>query len=269
MVRPQQKIILFGDSITQGLGSKKINFTTELANKLGESYSIENLAFTGTMIDYGLEIAKKKSFSDGDICVIVYGNVDAQIRPNQNGFIYPLIPRRFHGTGMLMPRPFYSSKPWKRLIQKMENIGREFFSKLIILVDGTEQWKDVAAFSEDYQEMVRLLKGHGATVVCCSTVYIDEHLFPKGTLEEYREFNEIIQGAAERHGDVFVDLFSLLKWAVDKNGWNQIYNYDHFHPNTEGYELIANRLAFEISRIHQDSKSPMVVNDILRRSEGA
>ena len=45
-------VYLLGDSITQGLGSKKINFTAELACLLGKDYEIVNLAYTGTTIDF-------------------------------------------------------------------------------------------------------------------------------------------------------------------------------------------------------------------------
>ena len=47
-------VYLLGDSITQGLGSKKVNFTGKLADLLGEGYEIVNLAYTGTTIDYAL-----------------------------------------------------------------------------------------------------------------------------------------------------------------------------------------------------------------------
>lgn len=47
-------VYLLGDSITQGLGSKKVNFTGKLADLLGEGYEIINLAYTGTTIDYAL-----------------------------------------------------------------------------------------------------------------------------------------------------------------------------------------------------------------------
>lgn len=49
-------VYLLGDSITQGLGSKKINFTDELACLLGSNYEIVNLAQTGTTIEYALRL---------------------------------------------------------------------------------------------------------------------------------------------------------------------------------------------------------------------
>ncbi len=53
------KIILLGDSITQGLGSKKINFTRELQKLRGEETKITNLALTGKTILYAIDILDK------------------------------------------------------------------------------------------------------------------------------------------------------------------------------------------------------------------
>lgn len=41
------KVYLLGDSITQGLGSKKINFTKDLSLLLGDKWDVLNLAHTG------------------------------------------------------------------------------------------------------------------------------------------------------------------------------------------------------------------------------
>lgn len=101
-----KKIYLLGDSITQGLGSKKVNFSGELSRLLGESYEVVNLAYTGTMIDYALGLldeGKVASGVTGGICVILYGNVDAQIRPSRTGHVFPRIPRRYQGGGCSCP----------------------------------------------------------------------------------------------------------------------------------------------------------------------
>lgn len=48
----KKEIVLLGDSITQGLGSKKVNFTSELQKSLGTGYAVDNMAFTGTTVHY-------------------------------------------------------------------------------------------------------------------------------------------------------------------------------------------------------------------------
>lgn len=226
----KKRIILLGDSITQGLGSKKVNFTQRLQEKLGDTYLVDNMAFTGTTIYYAekilLEVIKKQP----EYVVVVYGNVDAQIRPCRTGHIFSYIPKRFQGSGMLMPRPFYSHVWYKKMGQKIENAMRSVYSKLIYAVDGSEQWVPLGEFQEIYQKLVKKLKECKVCPVLCSTVYIDESMFP-GSLTEYKRFNSRIEEIASTENVPYLDLFFPLKEAVDNVGWNDIYCFDHFHPN--------------------------------------
>ena len=51
-----KEIVLLCDSITQGLGSKKINFTENLNSLLVDGFHVDNMALTGTTISYAQEI---------------------------------------------------------------------------------------------------------------------------------------------------------------------------------------------------------------------
>lgn len=239
------KVILLGDSITQGLGSKKINFTEELRMRLGESWEVVNLAETGTMIDYGLKQAESSEFNDASVCVVVYGNVDAQIRPNTHGRMFKRIPARYQEPGMLMPRPFYSKELGKRFGQLLDNGTRLLLSSMIKLVDGTEQWNPIGEFGSDYAALVDGLSVKGIRTVCCSCVYIDNRLFPK-CKEQYIAFNTEIERIAHSRGAEYVDLFNLLARSVEEEGWDAVYNKDHFHPNAGGYQIIANEISQSI-----------------------
>lgn len=252
-MKKQQKVILLGDSITQGLGSKKINFTQALQNKLGNSFSVMNMALTGTTIFYAKSILNDIISHNPDYVILLYGNVDAQIRPNRNGKIFPHIPSRFRKNGMLMPRPFYSRSLKRRLGQRIDNTLRKVFSSIIYQIDGTEQWVKKEKFREVYTFVTQKLKETGSQVLVCSTVYLDEKMFP-GSLEQYRLFNEEIYDIAEKYQYVFIDLYNPLKNAIEQFGWEAYYNYDHFHPNSGGYELISYLLAQEIQQNHQSMR---------------
>lgn len=248
MSNDKKRVYLLGDSITQGLGSKKINFSGELSRLLGESCEVVNLAYTGTMINYALKLVDegKVSFqSEGDTCVILYGNVDAQIRPSRTGRVFSHIPKRYQGGGMLMPRPFYSRSPLKRMGQRIDNLCRKFLSALIKLVDGTEQWMPIEPFSTQYAELLDKLLALGFSVVPCSCVYIDEKLFPDCP-EQYELYNEQIGNLASVRTLNCIDFFNLFKSKVKEDGWDSCYNKDHFHPNGDGYRLMAERIAVEI-----------------------
>lgn len=249
---PKVAVYLLGDSITQGLGSKKVNFTGELERLLGDSYEVANLAFTGTTVDYALKLLDEGKIVAGGggsrtVCVILYGNVDAQIRPSRQGRVFPRIPKRYQGGGMLMPRPFYSRSPLKRLGQRLDNLQRKAWSGLIKVVDGTEQWVGVEDFSRMYGELLNRLSAIGVEAIACSCVFIDEKLFP-GCVEQYEIYNEWIRQTAGERGISYVDFYSLFRGKVAEQGWDSLYNKDHFHPNGGGYEVMARVIAEHVRR---------------------
>lgn len=240
------RVYLLGDSITQGLGSRKVNFSGELARLLGPEYEVVNLALTGTTIGHALDLLEdgKVCVPPGEsvVCVILYGNVDAQIRPNSKGRVFPHIPRRYKGGGMLMPRPFYSHSLRKSLGQHLDNAMRRILSKLIVAVDGTEQWVPLDAFSTQYEKLLTNLTAAGISAVACSCVYIDERLFPD-TPRQYAIYNEKICELASAFGVPYLDIWSPFKRRVALGGWDSVYNKDHFHPNGDGYQAMAQLIA--------------------------
>ena len=245
IVSDKTVVYLLGDSITQGLGSKKVNFAGELAHLLGEAYEIVNLAYTGTTIDYALKLLDEGKIVPREresVCVILYGNVDAQIRPSHTGKLFPHLPKRFQGGGLLMPRPFYSHSWLKRAGQQIDNVARKLLVFLIKAVDGTEQWVSLESFSEQYDILLDRLLKMRVNPIACSCVYIDGKLFPD-TPTEYIAFNDEIQSLAKKSNIPFIDMWSMFKTEVGENGWERTYNKDHFHPNGIGYQLMADKIA--------------------------
>lgn len=242
------KIVLLGDSITQGLGSKKINFVYELLNLLGNNIEIVNFAKSGTTIKYVDNIISLILEKEKPDCVIsLYGNVDAQIKPNRNGKIFNKIPRRFRlcNGSMILPRPFYSRNFYKRIIQKVENILRTIFRKMIYYFDGVEQWIELNEFEMRFCKIKQTLNNCNIDFFACSTVFIDDNLFP-GSNNEYIKFNKIIKkNILETY---YIDIYNPLKEKIEKDGWESIYNYDHFHPNGEGYCLMAQIIAEKLKK---------------------
>jgi len=234
------KIILLGGSITQGLGSKKINFLDELT-KLIPNANILNWAHTGTTIDYALSLLPKIFQEKPDYVVVLYGNTDAQIKPNRRGKIFSHLPKRFQGGNgsMILPRPFYSHKWYKYIFQKIENLLRTIFRKFIYMIDGTEQWVSLPLFCEQYKNLCFSLKDKDISVLCCSTVYIDDNFFP-GSNVQYQKYNKEICNQLRLK---FLDIYTLFKEDVQNNGWEKSFNCDHFHPNGNGYKLMAKWLA--------------------------
>ena len=130
----------------------------------------------------------------------------------------------------------------EELGKKIENMMRSIYSKLIYAVDGAEQWVPLDEFQKAYQNLVKELKKCKIKPIACSTVYIDDTMFP-GSLTQYKLFNSKIKDISNVEKAPYLDLFSPLKDAVDDAGWNSVYCFDHFHPNGGGYGVIASLIA--------------------------
>ena len=234
------KYVLLGDSITEGIGSRRLNYVNQLANITANQHQFINLAKTGTTVKYFQFICKEIYSEKPDGLIIMYGSVDAQIRANvaRNRFgICNLIPHRYKIGGMLEQRAFYSKK-WYRIIPDcFDNLFRKVLKKVILLTQGSVQCIDISTFQNRYEGFISDLPNLYHKILV-STVYIDDKYFLRSSAE-YEKFNAVIRDISTRYNCKYVDLYFPLKKSVEQFGWEKYYSCDHFHPNVEGYKFIA------------------------------
>lgn len=239
------KCIIMGDSISEGIGSKKTNYENPLLQYCPKLSKINNLAKTGTTIDYAKTIIQDVVNSQPDIVIIMYGSVDAQIRPNlkRNKFgICSLIPKRYKIGGMLDPRAFYSKKWYRLPLDRIDNVVRFILKRIVLMTQGKIQLINSFDFEQCYEYIVSHLTEKDIKVIAVSTMYIDDSYFLDSSFQ-YNKYNSIIEKIATKYGCTYVDLFNLTKEMTTRYGWNKLYSHDHFHPNSFGYDLIAQTIA--------------------------
>lgn len=239
------KCVILGDSISEGIGSKKMNYVAPLfkyAHQIGE---IKNYAKTGTTIQYVNSILDMVLNECPDIVIIMYGSVDAQIRANifRDRFkICSLIPKRYKIGGMLDPRAFYSKK-WHRIVlDRVDNMIRFILKRLVLLTQGTIQLVSLERFRESYEALLLTLQKNDIKVLTVSTMFIDDRYFLNSS-SEYAEYNKCMEEVAEKYNATYIDLFWKTKNIVERDGWDAIFAHDHFHPNERGYEFIGKILS--------------------------
>lgn len=241
------KIALLGDSITEGLGSKKINYVKSLGENLNsaeKNYIIENFGASGTTIQYYSEVREKIEMFNPDIVVIFYGNVEAIHRPvmYKKSLVYQLMPKRYKKNfSMIDPRPFYSHRWIKRFFQKMDSAYRFILKRYFINKYGTYQILDIETFEKDYKKVLRELVSRNYRTICVSNVRIDDYYFPKSS-KALAAYRDIIKNLAKELDCQYIDLYN---WQLDFS-WREIYGEDHFHPNEKGYNLIGEFFAKNI-----------------------
>lgn len=227
------RIAVLGDSITEGIGRKKVNYCSNLERQLNNSV-VKNFGFTGSTIRYTLKIQEEVLRFNPDVLIVFYGNVDALPRVNSNSKIYKLLPKRYKALGMMDPRALYSSKKAKRAIQKIDSAFRYRLKKVLLKTTGSIQWVNIVDFEDIYTEFLLCFKDTDTKIILLSTVPMYEKYFPKAN-EEYIKYNNIIHKLAKEMGGQYIDLYNELQ----NYSKEEIYLSDYFHPNAYGYEVIS------------------------------
>ena len=244
------KIAIFGDSISEGIGSRKANYSKELEKIFfseNKKIKIYNYAFTGTMIDYTKKIKEKYEREKFDVVIVGYGNVDGMLRPNTKtkNNLYKHLPKRYKKNGMLNPRPYYSKNKWKKIFQKLDSLIRWNLNKILLKVQGSTTWITLDKFYKEYLEFCTFILNKTDKIILLSTVKVGEKYFP-GTNNSYIKFNEKIKKIEQLNSKIeYLDLYNTLNEK-------ELFFDDLFHPNQQGYEFIAKLIYNKIAERTKD-----------------
>lgn len=130
-----------------------------------------------------------------------------------------------------------------------------------MFTQGCHQYYTYEEFGEKYNEILNILYKEfiNAIFICVSAVYVDEKIYP-GSNEEYMKANRLIQQSISCVKNTFyVDVYTELKNKVYKEGWNNVYYFDHFHPNEGGYIIIAEKILKKIKEIEKNESINTVI----------
>ena len=247
MMNKKIEITLLGDSITQGIGSRQINYEELLKEYLSErgvESHITNLALTGTTVEYALKQIYKIQEINPDYIIIMYGSVDLQLRPNMETNrwgILSLTPKRYKNIkGMLNPRPFMSSRKSRYILDYADNLYRRIWKKVVVATQGVMQYLSEEQFEQTYTKLLCELQKY--KVVCSSTMFVDDKIYTKKTIQNYETANDFLENLKNNSPNVigYVDLYNMQKKIVaETKSYDGIFCKDHFHTNQKGYERIA------------------------------
>lgn len=232
-----KKIYVFGDSISEGIGSKKYSFCSSMQEQLNQ-YQVINCAKTGTTLRYMNEILDDYNFEKEDIVLIYYGSVDSIMRPDvydrKKTGLLKIIPKRYFDNGMLDPRAFYSRKLSRYLMEKIESFYRYKAKIFLMKKYGTYQRMKLTDFTTLYNEILQRILPKTKNVFLVTLGYIDDKYFP-GSQVQFKMYSDIIRKLAEENTCFTVELSDeIRKYDVEK-----IYSKDHFHPHYDGYQIIG------------------------------
>jgi lysophospholipase L1-like esterase len=154
-------------------------------------------------------------------------------------------------NGILHPRPFYSKKPIKFIINIIDNIIRHILKKIVILTQGWYQYFNTKEFLENYKKVINNLLhiNKNLKIICISTVFCDDKIYNNSN-KQYEIVNKGIETICTNNSNCyFIDIYNILKEQTLKYGWNKLYYKDHFHPNITGYKIISSEIIKKMEAI--------------------
>ncbi len=230
------KIVVLGDSIAAGLGVQDQCYADLLRLRLerpGRQVKMLNLAYTAFQITDSQKLLPKVAAENPDIVIIAHGITEAIIRPVPSAMRY--VPNRWRPIGWLDPRPYYSRRLGKCLVQRVESALRWRLKVQLIQRCGGETLLPLVDFERQLSETGEwLLERTSARVVLMTHNGIDERFYPR-SLAKLNEYRQCVHRSFQSDRIAVCDVFQrLTEWSD--------YFADHFHPNAAGHAKIAETL---------------------------
>ncbi len=234
------KVAIIGDSIAEGLGVQGCSYGDTLCvlqKKTGTNVDLLNLAHTGYQISDSAHLLPKLYAFAPDLVIIAHGVTEAIIRPNQNAMRF--VPPRWRQKGWLDPRPYYSRHWLKRLPQQIESTLRWRWKVCLLKVFGGETWMSETIFSEKLNACLdAILIQTSANIILLTQAGLDEKFYP-GSPASLERYCDTIKQIAHSHKSNSRAYLCDISQLLDE--WGDFF-CDHFHPNREGHNKIANTL---------------------------
>lgn len=222
-------LVVFGDSIANGMGCRGAAYPHLLAQRLGASYV--DLTATGAQLSEAAE--RRQEAAGADIALISFGITEAMIRPSERALRF--MPKRWRNPGWMDPRPYYSTRLATRLAQRVDSALRWRVKAALIRLTGGMRWGCPKAFERDLAHLVGFLKDHGTKeIVIIGRFGHDEKYFPRSAASA-DEFLAVNRRVALATGVTFCEGIGICREWED-------YLLDHFHPNLTGHERIADHI---------------------------
>lgn len=216
-------VTFLGDSITAGLGARGRSYPALVAESLG--CELDDRSMTGWTVAESLECCRQRP-CDSDVVVIAHGVTEPIRRPVVEDVRW--LPRRWRRLGWMDPRPYYSSRRVRRLMERIESGVRWRVKNALLARRGSVQLLALDDYVAKLGELIELLVAGGSTVFVLSPPPISDRFFP-GSPRLQNDYYEAAQRALP--SIPFITVHHLHRWDD--------FLEDDFHPNVDGHEKIA------------------------------
>jgi hypothetical protein len=261
--------VFLGDSLTEGVGSKRISHVAELAKQLRASefhlrpidslngqveFNVAglmnvsaqqqssdlwlwNLACEGQTIETDFKWLPLVGALRPELVVVFRGTLESIVRPAmlRNGTWPWWVPRAWRTYSAMDPRCYFSTTWWRKAKQtSLDALKQRARLKLLKQQPG----KPLMGLEElaKYQyELLKKLRALGTRVLVLGLLPVDETRFPDSPAY-FESVNTRLKEVANAAGAEFFDWAPLLS---AKGTHEELFYRDSFHPNERGARALA------------------------------
>jgi lysophospholipase L1-like esterase len=261
--------VFLGDSLTEGVGSKRISHVAELVKQLRSSgrnvhefrlrhvdngfnrqidFNVAglmnvdagqsdlwlwNLACEGQTIESDFGWLPLMAALRPELVVMFRGSLESIIRPAMvaDGDWPWWVPRSWRGYAAMDPRCYFSTTWWRKAKQSSVDALKQRARFKLLQARPGKPLLDLEQFATYQTELVRRLRALGTRVLVLGLLPVDQACFP-GSSEHFKSVNARLKEIANAEGAEFLD------WASSLNGGDLFYR-DGFHPNAAGAAMLA------------------------------
>ncbi|HJP91864.1 MAG TPA: SGNH/GDSL hydrolase family protein [Pyrinomonadaceae bacterium] len=277
--------VFLGDSLTEGVGSKRISHVAELVKQLraagnasvhefrlrqidtltrdvefnvagfmnvdAQQNSSElwlwNLACEGQTIESDFHWLPLISALRPELVVIFRGSLESIIRPAmfRDGMWPWWVPVSWRGYAAMDPRCYFSTTWWRKAKQTSLDALKQKARLRLLKARPGKPLMDLELLARHQTELLKHLRPLGARVLVLGLLPVDQTRFPDSP-EHFKSVNARLREISRAEGAEFFDWASLLP-INGKLG--DLFYRDSFHPNAAGANLLAKILHPQITQI--------------------
>ena len=272
--------VFLGDSLTEGVGWKRISYVTELVTQIRSTKNINvhelrlrhsdsngfvdfnlagkmdvdgqdsesalwcwNLACEGKTIETDAAWLPLIRALRPELVVIFRGSLESILRPAalHDGRWPWWVPASWRGYAAMDPRCYFSTTWWRKAKQELMDTTKQRVRLELLARGAARPLRELELFSAQLYALLRQLQDLNARVLILGLLPVNEAQFPSSPAN-FQMVNAKLKEIAANNGVEFFD------WAASLNeraNGEQFFYRDGFHPNAAGATALA-----EILRSH-------------------
>ena len=275
--------VFLGDSLTEGVGWKRISYVTELVTQIRASKELNvhelrlrhfdpsefvefniagkldldqgefdsdlwcwNLACEGQTIDTDLAWLPLLRTVRPELVVIFRGSLESIIRPAalHDGSWPPWVPASWRSYAAMDPRCYFSTKWWRKAKQQAIDAMKQRTRLQLLTRGAARPLMDIDALAEHLTTLLHRLRELNTRVLVLGLLPVDEARFP-GSSAYFTLVNTKLSEVANAEGIEFFDWGDQLKSRTLNDA---LFYRDGFHPNLSGATALAEILRSHLCR---------------------